>query len=206
VKISATFILTNVLCVPSFTFNIVFASELTKNHKCCLIFLAGFCFIQNLLTWKTIGLGEKKSGLFHLILQDDHLSHYASITTTTSASSSLPFNDASNDVWHYYLGHISTSRINLLHFIVPNIECNPNIVYSVCPLAKQHKLLFLVSTSKSNFVFDMVHCGIWGPFSVESINGNRFFLTIMDDFSCYTWIYLLHSKFKQDNYFKLFLL
>jgi hypothetical protein len=74
----------------------------------------------------------------------------------------------------------------------------------VCPLAKQHKLSFPVSSSKSNFVFDIVfflnsvfdivHCDICGPFSIESINGSRFFLTIVDDYSRYTWIYLLHSK------------
>jgi hypothetical protein len=194
VKISATFILTNVVCVPSFTFNLISASKLTKNHKCCLIFLAGFCFIQNLLTWKTIGLGEEKSGLFHLIMQADHALHSASITSTDHASSSLPFKDASNDVWHFRLGHISTSRINLLHSLVPAIECNPKAVCSVCPLAKQRKLSFPVSSSKSNSVFDIVHCDIWGPFSVESINGSRFFLTIVDDYSRYTWIYLLHSK------------
>jgi hypothetical protein len=167
VKISATFILKNVLCVPSFTFNLISASKLTKNHKCCLIFLAGFCFIQNLLTWKTIGLGEEKSGLFHLIMQADHALHSASITSTDHASSSLPFKDASNDVWHFRLGHISTSRINLLHSLVPAIECNPKAVCSVCPLAKQRKLSFPVSSSKSNSVFDIVHCDIWGPFQLN---------------------------------------
>jgi hypothetical protein len=50
VKISVTFTLTNVLCVPYFSFDLIFASKLTRNVKCCLIFLAGFCFIQNLLT------------------------------------------------------------------------------------------------------------------------------------------------------------
>jgi hypothetical protein len=160
VKISATFILTNVLCVPSFTFNLVSTCKLTKNHKYCLIFLVGFCFIQNLLTWKTIGLGEEKSGLFHLIMQADHALHSASITSTDHASSSLLFKDASNDVCHFRLGHISTSRINLLHSLVPTIECNPKAVCSVCSLAKQRKLSFPVSSSKSNSVFDIVHCRI----------------------------------------------
>ena len=127
-------------------------------------------------------------------MQADHALHSASITPTDHTSSSFPFKDTSNDVWHFRLGHISTSRINLLHSIVPDIECNPNAVCSVYPLAKQRKLSFLISTSKSDSVFDMVHCDIWGPFSVESINGSRFFLTIVDDYSRYTWIYLLHSK------------
>ena len=43
VKISATFTLTNVVYVPSFSFNLISASKLTKNVKYCLTFLASFC-------------------------------------------------------------------------------------------------------------------------------------------------------------------
>jgi hypothetical protein len=67
-QISKSFILTNVLCVPSFSFNLISISKLLHNVHCCIIFLSGHCFIQNLLTWRMIGLGEEKSGLFHLLL------------------------------------------------------------------------------------------------------------------------------------------
>lgn len=33
-----------------------------------------------------------------------------------------------------------------------------------------------------------------GPFSVCSITGHKFFLTVGDDFTKFTWIFLLHSK------------
>jgi len=63
-------------------------------------------------------------------------------------------------------------------------------------MAKQRHLPFPVSTNASQCPFDLVHVDIWGPFSVQSINGSRFFFTIVDDFSRYTWIYLMHSKFQ----------
>jgi hypothetical protein len=85
--------LTNVLCVPSFSFNLISASKLTKNVKCHLIFLAGFCFIQNLLTWKTIGLGKENGSLFHLMLQDNSDLHFPSITAIVNASPPLPIRD-----------------------------------------------------------------------------------------------------------------
>jgi hypothetical protein len=100
----------------------------------------------------------------------------------------------SADVWHYHLGHISHSRISCLHSIVPSIECKQYTTCTVCPFAKQRRLSFPISTSKSESIFDTIHCYIWGPFSIESINGNNYFLTIVDDFSNYNWIYLLHSK------------
>jgi hypothetical protein len=45
IKLSDNLILTGVLCVPSFSFNLISASKLLKNLHCCLIFLAGYCFI-----------------------------------------------------------------------------------------------------------------------------------------------------------------
>ena len=35
---------------------------------------------------------------------------------------------------------------------------------------------------------------IWEPFSKSSIHGHKYFLTILDDFSRYTWVVLLKSK------------
>ena len=35
---------------------------------------------------------------------------------------------------------------------------------------------------------------IWGPLSITSIYGHRYFLTIMDDFSRHTWLFLLKHK------------
>ncbi|XP_057976036.1 uncharacterized protein LOC131163461 [Malania oleifera] len=43
-------ILHNVLCVPSFSFNLISARKLAHTLKCCLIFLSKNCFIQDLLT------------------------------------------------------------------------------------------------------------------------------------------------------------
>ena len=48
VHINDTLILTDVLCVPSFTFNLISVSKLNKSQCCCLIFLGSFCFIQDL--------------------------------------------------------------------------------------------------------------------------------------------------------------
>jgi hypothetical protein len=48
VRVSATLILTNVLCVSSFSFNLIYVSKLIQNFHCCLIFFAEFCFIQQL--------------------------------------------------------------------------------------------------------------------------------------------------------------
>lgn len=35
---------------------------------------------------------------------------------------------------------------------------------------------------------------IWGPLSISSFHGRHYFLTVVDDFSKFTWIFLLHNK------------
>jgi len=40
----------------------------------------------------------------------------------------------------------------------------------------------------------LVHIDIWGPFFVPSYSGYRFFLTIVDDYTRFTWLFLMKSK------------
>ena len=66
IQLSTQFTLHNVLCVPSFTFNLLYVSKLTKHLPFCLVFLSQFCFIQDLTCWRTIRVGEMHHGLYLL--------------------------------------------------------------------------------------------------------------------------------------------
>ena len=48
VKVSATLTLEHVLCIPSFSFNLISISKLTQNPSCCCIFLSHHYFLQDL--------------------------------------------------------------------------------------------------------------------------------------------------------------
>ena len=48
VKLSASLILEHVLCVLSFSFNLLSVSQHTQKLPLCLVFLSQFCFIQDL--------------------------------------------------------------------------------------------------------------------------------------------------------------
>ena len=81
--------------------------------------------------------------------------------------------------------------------IVPNFNsCNDNKVFdcNVCPLAKQKRLPFLHSVTTSSSCFDLVHVDIWGPYSTLTLFGSKYFLTLVDDGSRYTWVYLIKHK------------
>ena len=46
----------------------------------------------------------------------------------------------------------------------------------------------------SESIFDLAHCDIWVPYGIPTYNDKRYFFTIVDDHSRFTWIYLMHSK------------
>lgn len=83
VKITETLVLEDVLCVPSFSFNLILARKLTQTSKCCLIFSPQSCFEQDLSTWKTTRMGEVRQVLYHLLQRN------VSPTTLDEALSSL---------------------------------------------------------------------------------------------------------------------
>jgi len=47
----------------------------------------------------------------------------------------------------------------------------------------------------------MLHIDIWGPCSPISMNGDRYFLTIVDDHTCFTWLFLMHTNFEARKIF-----
>ena len=53
---------------------------------------------------------------------------------------------------------------------------------------------FLNSKHLSDHAFDLIHCDVWEPFAKATHDGFRYFLTIVDDATRSTWVYLMKSK------------
>jgi len=58
-------------------------------------------------------------------------------------------------------------------------------------MAKFAKLPYALSKSHASACFDLVHIDIWGAYKVPAHGKYRYFLTIVDDHSRATWVYLL---------------
>ena len=48
----------------------------------------------------------------------------------------------------------------------------------------------LISTD----IFDLIHSDVWGPSSVSSIGGSRYFIIFVDDYSSYSWIFNMKHR------------
>ncbi|CAL9006827.1 unnamed protein product [Prunus brigantina] len=159
--------LDKVLCVPSFRLNLMSASKLTTSLNCCAILFPTFCVLQDLATGKMIGSGKQRGGLYYMsLLQKTLVSYQVSL---------------SSDLWHMRLGHQSPARLRLAS---SSLSFDNNC--SVCPMAKQTRLPFPLSSISTKAPFDLLHCDIWGPHKVTTHSGARCFLTTVDDFTSWT--------------------
>nr|GFB28089.1 retrovirus-related Pol polyprotein from transposon TNT 1-94 [Tanacetum cinerariifolium] len=98
------------------------------------------------------------------------------------------------------VSHLNFDTINLLSkndIVVglPKLKFVKNHLCSSCELGKSNRKSFhtkLTPSSKRRLqLLDMDLCG---PMQVASINGKRYVLVIVDDYSRYTWTYSLRSK------------
>ena len=211
IKLSSTLTLENVLCIPSFSFNLVSISKLTQSPSCCCIFPSHYYFFQDLQPQRMIGLGRKQGGLYTLDLASivlpksvsDMLSKLSSFSFVNSVNScnSTSIID-STSLWRSRLGHPSFQRLAILQSLVLDvINCSSNKSFDclICPISKQKRLPFQSSVHVSNSCFDLVHVDIWGPYSTPLLNGSKYFFTIVDDFSRCTWTFLMPHKSDVSN-------
>ncbi|XP_073017747.1 uncharacterized protein [Primulina eburnea] len=93
-------------------------------------------------------------------------------------------------------GHASFPKLSILGKALDTNPINNNDILNceIFPLSRQRRLPFISNSSLSNSPFDLIHIDVWGPFNPLSVDGFKYFLTIVDDQSRYTWIYLLKSK------------
>ena len=198
VQLSAQFTLHNVLCVPSFTFNLLSISKLTKHLPFCLVFLSQFYFIQDLTCWKMIGVGEMHHGLYLLQRKlSSSSSKHPSLSQYLSPLKSILIVNSVVDMpklWHSRLGHPSFNKLLPIKDVLPSFSQSCDDICTVCPLAKHKRLPFPTHNEISKFPFDLIHIDVWGPYSVITHDGYRYFLTIVDDATRSTWVFILKSK------------
>jgi len=184
-KIFGNLCIGNVLFVPSFSYNLVSISRLVSHSNCIVTFTTNECSIQDKRSTKRIGTTNIQSGMYMI---------KGEINTREDTPAQACTSAINHDIWHMRLGHPSHKRLVVLNRKFPFIYLPVNSDCDVCHLAKQQKLPFPNSTSYAVSVFDLVHMDIWGPCAVNSMNGDKYFLTIVDDHSRFTWLYLMKSK------------
>nr|GEW32077.1 hypothetical protein [Tanacetum cinerariifolium] len=103
-------------------------------------------------------------------------------------------------LWHRRLSHLNIDYINLLSkkdivIGLPKLKYVKDQLCSSCELSKALRSSFkskAVPSSKGRL--NLLHMDLCGPMRVASINGKKYILVIVDDYSRYTWTLFLHFK------------
>ncbi|GJT03757.1 retrovirus-related pol polyprotein from transposon TNT 1-94 [Tanacetum coccineum] len=114
-------------------------------------------------------------------------------------------------LWHQRLSYLNFDTINDLakNDLVSGL---PKFKYAkehLCPSYEQGKSKRASHPPKpvpnSKKRLHMLHMDLCGPMQVASINGKRYILVIVDDYSLYTWVHFLRTKDETPEVIKNFL-
>ncbi|GJZ51079.1 retrovirus-related pol polyprotein from transposon TNT 1-94 [Tanacetum coccineum] len=149
------------------------------------------CYIRD-LKGNDLLTGSCGTDLYSITLQDTYTPN--PIFLMAKASSSQAW------LWHRHLSHLNIDTINLLskYDIVtglPKLKFVKDHLCSSCELGKAKRKSFHTKTTPSSKRrLQLLHIDLSGPMRVESINGKKYVLILVDDYSRYTWTHFLKSK------------
>nr|GEV12125.1 retrovirus-related Pol polyprotein from transposon TNT 1-94 [Tanacetum cinerariifolium] len=149
------------------------------------------CFVRNedgvdLLT------GDRSSNLYTISLNE--VASNSSTCLLAKASSSQSW------LWHQRLSHLSFTTINNLvknNLVqgLPKMKFEKDHLGFACEQGKihrkHHKSKMALASNKPLY---LLYMELYGSMRVQSINGKRYVLVVVDDYSRYTWVFFLHSK------------
>ncbi|KAK1694181.1 hypothetical protein QYE76_010878 [Lolium multiflorum] len=103
-------------------------------------------------------------------------------------------------LWHRRLGHVNMRNLKQLlkgeHIVgLTDISFEKDRVCSACvagkQLKKKHPIKSIVTTSRP---LELLHLDLFGPSHYDTLGGSKYGLVIVDDYSRYSWVFLLKSK------------
>jgi hypothetical protein len=101
---------------------------------------------------------------------------------------------ASTSTWHRHLRHPGVDALSKLSSD-SSVICSRHThdFYHAWQLGHHTRMLFVSSTSRTDNIFDLIHCDLWSP-PIVSISGYKYYLVILDDHSHFVWTFLLRVK------------
>nr|GEZ31073.1 ribonuclease H-like domain-containing protein [Tanacetum cinerariifolium] len=149
------------------------------------------CFSRD-LKGNDVLIGSHGMDLYSITLQDTNCPNLICLMAKASSSQAW--------LWHHHLSHLNFDTINLLSkndIVVGllNLKFINDHLCSSCELRKAKQKSFHTKlTPSSKRRLQLLHMDLCGPMRVASINGKRYVLVIVDDYSRYNWTHFLRSK------------
>ncbi|GJS35440.1 putative ribonuclease H-like domain-containing protein [Tanacetum coccineum] len=103
-------------------------------------------------------------------------------------------------LWHRRLNHLNFGTINDLARKdlvrgLPRLKFEKDHLCSACQLGKSKKYIHKPKSKNTIMeVLHTLHMDLCGPMRVQSINGKKYILVIVEDYSRFTWVKFFRSK------------
>nr|GEV94467.1 retrovirus-related Pol polyprotein from transposon TNT 1-94 [Tanacetum cinerariifolium] len=149
------------------------------------------CYIRD-LKGNDLLTGSHGTDLYSITLQDTTFPNPICLMAKSTSSQAW--------LWHRRLSHLNFNTINLLSkndivIGLPKLKFVKDHLCSSCELGKAKQKSFQIKTTPSlKRRLQLLHMDLCGPMRVASINGKKYVLVIIDDYSRYTWTHFLRSK------------
>ena len=112
-------------------------------------------------------------------------------------------------LWHKRFGHFN--YFSLKHMSCKGLTQNMPVVDAcksvceVCSLGKLHRLPFPKNGAwRASKKLQLIHTDVCGPMRTPSLNGSKYFILFIDDFSRMCWVYFLKQKSEVADVFRRF--
>ncbi|KAK9072512.1 hypothetical protein SSX86_008946 [Deinandra increscens subsp. villosa] len=152
----------------------------------------------------TVGYGYLDGSLYKLELDDEFSKSLLSYNVNENLTKRKRGSETSSMLWHQRLGHISRDRMSKLvkDEILPNLDFTDFETCVECIKGKMAKGNKKGATRSSNLL-EIIHTDISGPYP-DGITGHNSFITFIDDYSRYMYLYLIKEKSESLETFKDF--
>ena len=187
--------------VPSFRRNLVSISILDKFGYTCSFGNNKSSLFQNS---NLVGIGSL-SYVDNLYMLDTVASYHETLQLSTQGVKRKLTDENSSSLWHKRLGHIFKRRVERLvsDGILDSLDFADFEICTNCIKGKQTNTRRF-GANRATDVLQLIHTDICGPFPTVSWNGQQYFITFIDDFSRYGYLYLIHEKSQSLEVFKSF--
>ncbi|GKC85623.1 retrovirus-related pol polyprotein from transposon TNT 1-94 [Tanacetum coccineum] len=149
------------------------------------------CYVRDTDGVKLIK-GSRGSNLYTISVEDMMKSSPICLLSKASKNKSW--------LWHRRLNHLNFGTINDLARKdlvrgLPRLKFEKDHLCSACQLGKSKKHTHTPKAENTNLeVLNTLHMDLCGPMRVQTINGKKYILVIVDDYSRFTWVKFLRSK------------
>jgi hypothetical protein len=182
---SSTIDLQNILHVPHISKNLVSVHQFTKDTNTFFEFHPFYFLLKDRRTGKLLLHGRNKNGLYQFF-------HSAN----KPPASAMVGERVSESQWHSRLGHpaLKVVRRVLSSFHLPVASSKDSMVCPACLSSKSTQLKFSASSSIATCPLELIYTDVWGPAPVLSRSGSKYYVSFLDAFSKYTWLFPISCK------------